>query len=491
MLVQFHPPKLAPIAASAAAEPIRNALISLSLLHRIELQEDGMLAHVLSEHATELGNWIVSTAQQISPAELQTNRLLFEVFGGVLLMDLSQPDFPAYLAALAAHEPIAFREATLGGDASQNEQLIANQSAYLEYMAAARRHDPIDPELLREAHALFADPAALQHLVVEHLQHIWNDSLAAEWRKRSKLIQVLADGLQQRGIPASDAPSAIRAVIGRDLPIELATQLGQIKRIVFVPALHIGLYTSQFERSDTLWVFVAVSTLTSWALRQGPIKTSEVLGRIAPLADETGLRILDLIATKGEVSAQDLIASLGISQSGVSRHIKALGSYVAERRGEGASKYYQINYRHLDWTVITLRRFLGSEHRQSEVADRTDDRRGIVPALGQKLGPQRAGPTVDAPADLRRFMDARGLLTAFPTRRRDQDAVLQFLIGKFQIGQFYSEREVNELISAALSPSNSDFVTLRRELFDAGLLGRERDGSRYWRTERPSADIQP
>jgi DNA-binding transcriptional ArsR family regulator len=402
-------------------------------------------------------------------------------------IDDQQNDFEGYLESLATQPADQLRDRVLRPllRGSDGIDLLATQGLYIERLAEIYDETPFDVDLIRKVHNLLNEPLQLQQLVVGHLRLVWERALAAEWRKKSKLVQILANGIQQRSLPIADAPTTIRAVIGRDLPIELALLLPNIRQIIFVPSPHVGLYATRFDSTDTLWIFVAVSTITSWTLRQGPIKSSEVLARVAPLADETGLRLLDFIAREGEVTTQDLIAMLGISQSGVSRHLKALGGYIQERRGEGASKRYRLSRSHLDWTIVTLRRFLETEHGLTEEADLSINGRGFAPAAGQPVGPQRSTTPMEvhAPADLMRFMDANGLLNAFPTRRRDQLAVLVFLAAKFELGRDYSEREVNAVLKSTLSPTNNDFVTLRRELFEVGFLKRERDGSRYWRVE--------
>jgi len=55
--------------------------------------------------------------------------------------------------------------------------------------------------------------------------------------------------------------------------------------------------------------------------------------------------------------------------------------------------------------------------------------------------------------------------------------ILEYALGSFATGRDYTEREVN----AILAKLNEDTAGLRRDLVDAGLLRRERDGSRYWR----------
>ena len=74
-----------------------------------------------------------------------------------------------------------------------------------------------------------------------------------------------------------------------------------------------------------------------------------------------------------------------------------------------------------------------------------------------------------------------GELLSIPTKAAKRDIVLAFLAEElFEQGRVYTEREVN----AKLMFVFSDHCRLRRELVDAGLLERERDGSEYRVGER-------
>jgi hypothetical protein len=59
--------------------------------------------------------------------------------------------------------------------------------------------------------------------------------------------------------------------------------------------------------------------------------------------------------------------------------------------------------------------------------------------------------------------------------------ILNYLIPAFKPGVDYSEKEVNSI----LRRYHEDTAALRRYLMEAGLLARESDGSRYWRSPVP------
>jgi len=57
--------------------------------------------------------------------------------------------------------------------------------------------------------------------------------------------------------------------------------------------------------------------------------------------------------------------------------------------------------------------------------------------------------------------------------------VLEYILAAFEPGVNYTEKEVNSIIRRF----NVDVSGLRRDLVDAKMLGRERDGSKYWMEE--------
>src|SRR5689334_20690451 len=80
-----------------ALEPVYNALNSMALLSQVE-------------RLPALDAWVIRAAAALAPEQRQANRLIFECLAGALLPSREWPDFPAYLADLAAQEPAALAE---------------------------------------------------------------------------------------------------------------------------------------------------------------------------------------------------------------------------------------------------------------------------------------------------------------------------------------------------------------------------------------------
>jgi hypothetical protein len=88
----------------------------------------------------------------------------------------------------------------------------------------------------------------------------------------------------------------------------------------------------------------------------------------------------------------------------------------------------------------------------------------------------------DRQKTLATFLNPDGTVRQVPNSRTQAAkfrVVLEYLLAAFEPGVSYTEKEVNGI----LHRFNQDVAGLRRDLIDAGMLARERDGSRYWRPE--------
>ncbi len=79
------------------------------------------------------------------------------------------------------------------------------------------------------------------------------------------------------------------------------------------------------------------------------------------------------------------------------------------------------------------------------------------------------------------FLDDEGKIKQLPSPNRTKIPVLAYLSGRFEKGRIYSEKEVNEIISAW--HTFGDYFILRRELIDHNFMGRTANGAEYWVVE--------
>jgi hypothetical protein len=84
-------------------------------------------------------------------------------------------------------------------------------------------------------------------------------------------------------------------------------------------------------------------------------------------------------------------------------------------------------------------------------------------------------------------LNADGSIKQIPYQPAKLRVVLDYLISAFTPGVDYTEKQVNDI----LRRFHEDTAGLRRDLVEAGLLARESDGSRYWRSPELSEGLTP
>jgi DNA-binding transcriptional ArsR family regulator len=429
----FSPRTTPTVQVSAALEPVLNILLSAWA--------------ITTDDAVSVDAWVARAAETLTPVQREENRLIFAVFGGLLLLDEPAADFPTYLAALAGQPDATFEE---------------RLSAALPALA--------DPVLRARAVEWLASAPSPKERIVSHLRGVWEGMLAAEWQRHIHLQNKMTRAINelifsQPQWQSANPVYALRFLLQIEPEESQLAQLAGVQRIVLVWSPHLLAHCTHLGRNDTLWV---VRTFDPQLLRRDPLRRAEVLGPLNALADETRLRILELLVEHGEQRAQEIIAQLEGSQGNVSRHLKQLvgAGFASERRAGDANKHYTYEPAGLRRLIFLTQQLLTSRNAQAIGAE-------VAAAL--QLSQVRA----IAPPALHDLVDEQGRIMRWPGKLKEQDALLGYLAEKFEMERTYHEQEVNKLLQ--LWYCDDDYVLVRRSLVDAGLLRRTKDGARYWR----------
>lgn len=83
-----------------------------------------------------------------------------------------------------------------------------------------------------------------------------------------------------------------------------------------------------------------------------------------------------------------------------------------------------------------------------------------------------------AMAEIKAFLDEGLRLKALPSKHKKALAAVYYVGSKFEAGREYTESEINDVIDDWTA--YHDPATLRRELYNCGLLNRTADGRKYW-----------
>ena len=353
--------------APTSRTPQPPARFRVALKPAISCLDSLMLLNSIPE-VSGLGEWVTHTAESLPPEIARMNRLVFQGLYFALLPDGQWPDFPAYIADLAARDPEALRDRLLsaitrrgGEQPGEWGPLLASVGAYLAYL---REHFPdatIDEDIETEVHRLLNHPDELRHVIVAHLQYMWGRYMEPEWRRNEPLLRESVAALARVPLRGLSAMDAVYAITGQRLMGEREKILGGAREIIFVPSAHKGPYLDTFVHGDLMWLIFGARLPESEADHASVLHRSDLLVRLSALTDDTRLSMLALLSQHDELCSPDIMAQLRLTQSATSRHLRQLGAagYVVERRREGA-KCYSINRARIAETFRALDRFLGN-----------------------------------------------------------------------------------------------------------------------------------
>jgi ArsR family transcriptional regulator len=351
-------------------EPAHNGLYSLILLSRVD-------------ELSGLDDWVTRTASALTPEQQHTHRLVFLGLYYSLMPTRRFPSFTAYVDDLAAQPPVALRDRVLGAYArvpilSEKARswtpldesipmpdptpLLASREAFIAYLRERFAPEHIDVAIESEAHALLNDPPAMQQLIVSHLRRMWADTLAAEWQRLTPMLQACVDAFKQIELDGRTILDTARLVLGREPNEYCKSALEQAEQVIFVPSGHLGPYHGHFKTGRVYWQLFGARLPAGAQTTSPELSRSELLSRLTAVADDTRLRILQLLAEQGEMCSPDIMRRLDLSQSAASRHLQLLSAtgYLVERWREGA-KCYSLNPERIDDTMRSLARFMDNK----------------------------------------------------------------------------------------------------------------------------------
>lgn len=174
------------------------------------------------------------------------------------------------------------------------------------------------------------------------------------------------------------------------------------------------------------------------------------------LSDANRLKIIGLLA-QHPYSVEELAALLGLKASTVSHHLSKLSKVgLVSAKADSYYNVYQLDEQALSEKTRSL---FSQENLSASVADVDAD------AYDRKV--------------INDYTRKDGSLKTIPAQKKKLEAVLRHVVKAFKVGKRYSEKQVNEILSAY----HPDTASLRRELVGVKLMLREGGGGEYWREE--------
>jgi DNA-binding transcriptional ArsR family regulator len=224
-----------------------------------------------------------------------------------------------------------------------------------------------DPEL---ALLLFDDPEALRDRFLELIGEYWQEAFADEWARVEPALTTAMDEAQKL-VAAGGLYALLESLrprlrididlheFGIDLPHDHWVEPTAANPLTLVPSVFVwpGLQVNCDAPFPLTLVFPAPSV--SREARPTPPDT-DLLLLLRALGDDTRLRALRLIA-QAPRSTQELAALVGISEAGLSKHLRVLAEAgVVETRRDGYYVLYSLARRRVPAVSKLLSEFLTS-----------------------------------------------------------------------------------------------------------------------------------
>ncbi|HEY6150587.1 MAG TPA: DUF5937 family protein [Gaiellaceae bacterium] len=231
----------------------------------------------------------------------------------------------------------------------RDESLLRNEQVR-EHVRGRIRYLRADPAL---GELIFDGPRELAQRFRRLLVDYWESAFAQEWEAlEPRLAQTVADAGRRiadggvyaylSGLSPQLLINPARAEICRDLPHEHEVEIRPGAELVLVPSAFVWPHVR--INCDAPWP-PAIVHPAPFALAQSRpgFPPEDVVHVLRALADPTRLQALRLIAA-GERSTQELAPLIGISEAGLSKHLRQLArAGLVQSRREGYYVLYRID----------------------------------------------------------------------------------------------------------------------------------------------------
>jgi DNA-binding transcriptional ArsR family regulator len=343
-----------------ALEPVQNVFASMMLLAK-------------NEEMPGLNPWITQTRARLTAEELFRHRLVIIGFYYAILPEMGWASFPEYLDALEKTESSslvnklldAYSKICCPPNAKDTEQkidwdeVLSSAEQYVKFLSEGYEgHIEVDIET--KAYEYVIDPPALKALLTQHLRWFWDEYLADEWSRTESILRESVKSFHSVNLNNMSRLEAARYVTGQELDeTSWQEKLEWADEITFIPNAHIGPYIHKVHSGNSLALVFGARQPDDASIRIPELDRADIVARMSAIADDTRLRILQMIAERGELRSQDIMEEVKLSQPSVSRYLTQLTAtgYLQERRVNG-SKAYALNRNRIEKTLKAVHKFL-------------------------------------------------------------------------------------------------------------------------------------
>jgi len=344
-----------------ALKPAQNALASMVLVTK-------------QEEMPGISPWVAQTRAAMTPEEIDRHKLAIIGFYFAILPEAGFASFPDYLTALENTDPPqlvdklleAYLEINLRKNPEKKkedvhwEQVLSSAEEYVRFLSEGFEGGLIDVEIETKAYEYVIDPPALRNLLTQHLRWFWDEHLAEEWSRAEPILMDTLMAFQAMNLKNMSDLEIARYITGQDLDETSWNECLESGGVItYIPNPHVGPYIHKNSCFNPPSVVFGARQPEDADVRIPELDRADIVARMSALADDTRLRILQMISERGELRSQDIMKEIELSQPSVSRYLTQLTAtgYLRERRVNGA-KAYALNRDRIEKSLKAVHKFL-------------------------------------------------------------------------------------------------------------------------------------
>ena len=338
---------------SARPEPLMNILNSICLLH---------------QPLDNMSPWVDHTRTTLTEDELEASAVVCTA--GTYVAESGAKDVPTWLEEFEALHPQAIAVNMAQGILMKARRLLPGRVLpnvgdllskrevfrHLTAQVVEALDKSADPKEIDEEFEMLQEPKFWQKKIVDIVGKLWTESLADEWNRVYPRVLQAVEAVNHLNLPES-LEDKLKLVTGRDeIPETWLRLMEQVEEVIWVPSPHIGPYMILFHTNDTTAWFMSRARIPEGSQGSYPLlERSDLVIRLNALGDETRLQILEMARNHREITTQQIMDNLGITQSSASRHLSQLSA--TGLLGVDASektKRYRVQDRRIDDVLRAL-----------------------------------------------------------------------------------------------------------------------------------------
>jgi DNA-binding transcriptional ArsR family regulator len=214
-------------------------------------------------------------------------------------------------------------------------------------------HSTATETQLEQAQELLLNPNQLKAMASKTLRVFWDRHFRKVYASHDVAMRQVISELHPP-MTHKDFPALLESLLGRSIQ-DAAEWADKQERILLVPFPFMGPYMLSMDTDiPEEMLILGFDAERAMSLRTA-ITTGPDIAKLKALADETRLSILRFVG-RSERFGGEIVTHLGISQPGVSRHLRLLtASGLLSVRQEGTSKFYSSRDDELDAVADGIR----------------------------------------------------------------------------------------------------------------------------------------